>query len=59
MVRFLSAFMGIEQAHSEPSSPPYPASTNHRYSGLQWHCPILHHGVILTLMTNATEVLSR
>jgi hypothetical protein len=27
-----SAFMGIEQAHLEPSSPSYPASTNHRYT---------------------------
>jgi ribosomal-protein-alanine N-acetyltransferase len=25
------------------------------YSSLQWHCPILHHRVILTLMTSATE----
>ncbi|MDQ5829512.1 MAG: hypothetical protein M3324_06495, partial [Actinomycetota bacterium] len=29
VVRF-SRFMGIEQAHLEPSSLPYPASTNHR-----------------------------
>jgi hypothetical protein len=26
----LGIFTGIEQAHSEPSSPLYPASTNHR-----------------------------
>ncbi|MCA1837957.1 MAG: hypothetical protein LC674_04120, partial [Actinobacteria bacterium] len=33
----LGVFTGIAQAHLVPSSPPYPTSTNHRYSGFHIH----------------------